>query len=82
MCWRERLRGFGEGARAVRYRGRRWLMRKQTYAGGRVQKLYAEALDGSDVVSLNAYETASGMLLKPCEMSPEKVIAFIEGVEI
>jgi hypothetical protein len=37
----------------------------------------AEALDGSDYISLNLYRLKSGPLLKPCEMPDAKVIAFV-----
>lgn len=79
MSYRERLKGFPEGAVEVTYEGKRYLMRKETHLGGRLIKLYAEALGGNDFVSLNYYETASAPLLKPCEMPAEKVIAFIEN---
>ena len=40
----------------------------------------AEALDGSDYISLNFYHLASGDLLKPCEMPEEKVRAFVSDL--
>jgi peptide-methionine (S)-S-oxide reductase len=40
--------------------------------------LYAEALDGSDVVSTNAYLTASTEELRPCEMPAAKVLDFLQ----
>ena len=79
--WIERLRAFPDGASDVTYRGRRWLMRKETRLGGRLIKLYAEELGGADFVSLNCYEV-SRPLLKPCEMAEEKVIAFILGASL
>ncbi|MCO6186279.1 hypothetical protein [Rhizobium sp. L1K21] len=42
--------------------------------------LYAEELGGSDIVSFNAYRLSNGALqLRPCEMSSEKVVAFVLG---
>lgn len=79
MSFHERLKGFPEGAWESEFCGRRYLVRKQTLLGGRLIKLYAEELGGRDFVSLNCYETRSGVLLKPCEMPEAKVIAFIEG---
>ena len=82
MSYRERLRAFPDGAYEVFYDGRRYLMRKETLLGGKLIKLYAEALGGNDFVSLNYYETAAKPLLKPCEMPADKVIAFIENVTL
>jgi len=82
MSYRERLKAFPEGACEVRYDGKRYLLRKETHLGGRLIKLYAEALGGNDFISLNYYETGSGPLLRPCEMPAEKVIAFIENAVV
>ncbi|PYE23506.1 hypothetical protein C8J32_107137 [Rhizobium sp. PP-CC-3A-592] len=42
--------------------------------------LFARDLGGNDIVSFNLYRTASGgPVLKPCEMSSDKVIAFVIG---
>lgn len=71
------LRAFPEGTCDVEYMGRRWHMCKETGQDGRRIKLFAEACDGSDFVSLNLYVTGRGLLLRPCEMPAEKVIAFI-----
>lgn len=58
--------------------GRRYRITKSKYASGRSQKLEAEELGGSDYISLNLYRLATGdALLKPCEMSEEKVRAFV-----
>jgi peptide-methionine (S)-S-oxide reductase len=43
--------------------------------------LYAEALDGSDVVSTNAYLTTAAEELRPCEMPAAKVLDFLERAE-
>ena len=44
-------------------------------AGGRIQKLYAEELGGTDVVSANLY----GDRLRPCEMPAAKVLDFLSA---
>ncbi|WP_437397278.1 hypothetical protein [Flagellimonas lutimaris] len=41
-------------------------------------KLYADELGGNDFISLNYYMTLKDELLKPCEMSVQKVIHFLE----
>ena len=82
MSYRDRLKALPDGAHEVFYEDRRYLMRKETLLGGRLIKLYAEALGGNDFVSLNYYETQTQSLLKPCEMPAQKVIAFIEAVRL
>jgi len=65
------------GASDVSYKGRRYLLRKETLLEGKLLKLYAEELGGNDVVSGNYYTTMKGGMLKPCEMSDAKVIDFV-----
>lgn len=52
---------------------------KRSIDGKRVW-LFAEDLEGSDVVSFNLYRLESGIEeLRPCEMSSAKVVAFVLG---
>lgn len=65
--------GYGGWAHGKRYR-----VTKSTFSSGRSQKLEAEELGGSDYISLNLYRLADGTaILKPCEMSEDKVTAFV-----
>ena len=73
----KRLCNFPDGASYVHYNGRRYLLRKEALLEGRLIKLYAEALGDNDIVSGNYYTTLKNGLLKPCEMSDEKVISFV-----
>ncbi len=73
----ERLLSLPEGAGYVHYNGKRYLLRKETLLEGRLIKLYAEALGDNDIISGNYYTTLKNGLLKPCEMSDEKVIDFV-----
>nr|WP_321249379.1 hypothetical protein [uncultured Ruegeria sp.] len=58
-------------------RNGRYVVCRQTVAKGKSHKLVAHQLDGTDFISLNLYQTKnSGALLRPCEMSAAKVIAF------
>ena len=57
--------------------GRACVVSKTRQIGGRSWKLVAEELGGGDYISLNLYRTASGALLRPCEMPAEKVVAFV-----
>lgn len=57
--------------------GRAYICTRSHVAKGRGEKLIAEALDGTDYISLNLYRLANGPLLKPCEMPEAKVVAFV-----
>jgi len=72
-----KLLALPDGASYVRYKERRYLLRKETLLNGKVLKLYAEALGSNDIVSGNYYPTIKQGLLKPCEMSEKKVIDFV-----
>ena len=78
----ERLSTLPTGYSTCHYLGKRWAMMVERLADGRQIKLYAEELGGSDYVSFNLYLPRSGkVLLKPCEMSEAKVVAFVKAVE-
>ena len=63
------------------FEGKRYRITKTRLLTGRSEKLEAEELGGNDYISLNLYRLADGTaLLKPCEMSEEKVVAFVTGV--
>ena len=66
-----------DGANDVRYLEKRYLLRKETLLEGKLLKIYAEELGGNNIVSGNYYPSVKEGLLKPCEMSDEKVIDFV-----
>jgi peptide-methionine (S)-S-oxide reductase len=72
-----KLLALPNGANDVIYLKKRYLLRKETLLGGKLLKVYAEELGGSDIVSGNYYPTMKDGLLKPCEMSDKKVIDFV-----
>ncbi|PHI19270.1 peptide methionine sulfoxide reductase [Lewinellaceae bacterium SD302] len=74
-----RLDELTDGYSVVLYGNKKWGATKTTFTGGRSTKFYAEALDGSDFISLNLYRTRNGPKLKPCEMPAEKVIDFLKN---
>lgn len=80
----EFLRDFDNlplGGYGATFRGTRYRVVKSQMANGRSQKLEAEELGGTDYISFNLYRLAGGeALLKPCEMSAEKVVEFVLGV--
>jgi hypothetical protein len=51
-------------------------------AGGRVEKLVAEAPGAAGHVSMNLYRLASGERVAPCEMPLEEVRAFVLGAVV
>ncbi|WP_421937331.1 hypothetical protein [Phenylobacterium sp.] len=66
--------GYSEGA----YEGRRFGLTVRRSSDGRRNSLFARELGGTDIVSFNLYRVPSDKsLLKPCEMSAEKVLAFV-----
>jgi len=69
------------GAYGGTFDGRRYRIVKSALVTGRSQKLEAEELGDNDYISFNLYRLAGGeVLLKPCEMPAEKVIAFVLGL--
>ena len=64
------LDALPEGWSVATYRGRRYGVTKIIHGTGRSLSIYAEQLDGSDVISANVYRTRAGDVLKPCEMLP------------
>lgn len=78
--FRARLAGMPNGYVFGQFDGKRYGITVSRPTPG-VVKLYAEELGGADIVSFNHYSPAArGPVLKPCEMSSEKVIDFVLGV--
>ena len=71
------LLALPNGANDVLYRGKRYLLRKETLLDGKLIKVYAEELGATNIISGNYYPTMKNGLLKPCEMSELKVIDFV-----
>ncbi|MCQ1572721.1 hypothetical protein NFO65_18490 [Neorhizobium galegae] len=66
--------GYLEG----NFDGRRWGVTVRRSGDGRRLWLFGEELGGTDVVSFNRYLLDGDQsALKPCEMSSDKVIAFV-----
>ncbi|XUY30266.1 hypothetical protein RMR21_024200 (plasmid) [Agrobacterium sp. rho-8.1] len=77
------LERFPEGYSLGNFHGRKWGVTVKRSAGRNRVWLYAEDLAGSDIVSFNLYRLkGAGLKLKPCEMSSEKVVAFVLGFNI
>ncbi|PVA07331.1 hypothetical protein [Thalassorhabdomicrobium marinisediminis] len=82
MSFGDRLAALPLGTFRGHAHGRDWIVTRSLVSGGRGEKLVAEALDGSDYISLNLYRLTSGELLKPCEMSDAKVRAFVAALTV
>ena len=77
-----KLLDLPNGANDVVYNNKRYLLRKETLLDGKLIKIYAENLSSKDIVSGNYYPTMKNGMLKPCEMSDEKVIHFVLNLTI
>lgn len=72
-----------DGGYGGSFDGKRYRITKTVMATGRSQKLVAEELGGNDYVSFNLYRLNGGKsLLKPCEMTEEKVVNFVLNVVV
>ncbi|WP_212746636.1 hypothetical protein [Pseudoalteromonas ruthenica] len=72
------LNNIPEGTSDSLYEGKRYLVSKRTFNQGRSIKLFARELGGKHFVSLNFYKLKQVWLLKPCEMSEQSVVHFLE----
>ncbi|RDC72139.1 hypothetical protein DLJ49_11970 [Rhodovulum sp. 12E13] len=70
------------GLFGVRYEGRRWVAVRSTLAGGRAEKLVAEAAGRRGYVSMNLYRLRGGARLYPCEMPAADVRSFVLGLAV
>lgn len=77
-----RIKKLSDGSYSVFYKGRRYLLSKETHLEGKLIKLYAKELGGRDFISLNYYPRPQNPLLKPCEMPKQKVIDFIINLSL
>ena len=71
-----------EGYSTVLFENKKYGLTKTTFNNGKSYKIYAEELQGIDFISLNYYVTSSSELLKPCEMSADKVTQFLREMEV
>ncbi|MDH4439460.1 MAG: hypothetical protein QE284_03655 [Rhizobium sp.] len=74
------LEHFADGYSQGVFDGRRWGVTVRRSPDHKRIWLYAEDLTGTDIVSFNLYRLeSSGNTLKPCEMSSDKIVAFVLG---
>ncbi len=70
--------GYSEGI----YQNKKYGITRASFNKEKSFKVYAEELGGTDFISLNFYRTSKGDQLKPCEMSSQKVIHFLQHVKV
>lgn len=80
--FKERIVELPLGSFYCFYNDLKYLVNKQVYSDGKIIKIYAEELQGNDIVSGNYFTTIKNGLLKPCEMSDKKVIDFISSCKL
>lgn len=64
----------------IQVAGEPWGVTRADHAGGRSTTLTAERLGGRGYLSANVWRTASGVLLKPCEIPAEQVHDFLRAL--
>ena len=78
----KRIEKLPEGCSEGSYHDKKYGIIKTIFNNGNSFKVYGEELGGNDFISLNYYSTKSKGLIKPCEMSAQKVVHFLENVII
>ena len=70
------------GHTTVAYQNKTYGVIRTDFNNGCSHKIFAQELGGKDLISMNYYVTQRGEILKPCEMSAEKVIDFLCSYQI
>lgn len=70
------------GYSEVIYENKKYGLTRTDFNRGKSIKIYAKELGGKNFISLNYYIISKRELLKPCEMSDQKVIHFLKNLEI
>jgi hypothetical protein len=79
LKWIEKIpEGYSEGV----YLKAKYGITKSVFNNHKSYKIYAKELKGNNFISLNYYITNNNKLLKPCEMSEQKVVHFIKNIVI
>ena len=75
----DKIKHIPLGYSEVTYQHKKYGVTKREFNNGNSFKVYAKELGGNNFISLNYYITKTQELLKPCEMSQQKVIHFLEN---
>lgn len=71
-----------KGYSKVLYQDKTYGVTRTDFNKGKSIKLFAKELGGKNFISLNYYITSKEELLKPCEMSKQKVIHFLKNSKL
>ena len=77
-----RLKELPLGSFYVYYSSKKYLVCRELYSNGKIIKIFARELASNDIASGNYFRTIKNGLLKPCEMSDQKVIDFVLNLEL
>lgn len=69
------------GYSEVTYMKRKYSVTRNDFNNGKSFKVFAQELGGNNFISLNYYVTKKSESLKPCEMTQQKVIDFLNGYQ-
>jgi hypothetical protein len=81
MLLKTYIKKIPEGLTFGLFHDKKYAITKQTFNQGKSFKIYGRVLQGTDFISLNYYITKKKDLLRPCEMTREKVIDFLTNVK-
>jgi len=79
---KERIQMVPLGYSEVIFQQRKYGVTRTDFNNGNSIKLFAEELGGNDFISLNYYITSQEGILKPCEMPEQKVIEFLNKMQL
>jgi hypothetical protein len=73
------IESIPEGWTRAQIAGHSWGVTRVTRVGGKVISLDAERLGDTEQLGANIWITSEGALLRPCEVSAEKVMQFLRA---
>ena len=79
---KERINLLPIGYSEVVFQEKKYGLTRTDFNDGKSIKLYAGELGGKDFISLNFYITSNDEILKPCEMPKQKVIDFLNKMQV
>ncbi|MDC1161998.1 peptide methionine sulfoxide reductase [Tenacibaculum sp.] len=82
MALLKQIQLIQKGYSEVRYLDKKYGVTKSEFNNGHSYKIYAKELGGTNFISMNYYITSEEEILKPCEMPEQKVIHFLNNMEL
>lgn len=78
----EKIKTLPIGYSEVLFQKKKYGVTRTDFNKGNSVKVFAEELGGNDFISLNFYITSTSENLRPCEMPEEKVIHFLNHMQV